>query len=136
MCGISGIVSLDNASNSVLALNLRRMTSLLRHRGPDDEGYLLIDAEKKSGLSYHGEETIPEIKLKTPALTNELQADVGFGFRRLSIIDLSANGHQPMKDEAAGNWIIFNGEIYNYIELRDERSEERRVGKECRSRWS
>src|SRR3954470_6855552 len=43
---------------------------------------------------------------------------VGFAHRRLSIIDL-ATGDQPMSD-AAGNWITFNGEIYNYIELRDE----------------
>jgi len=45
---------------------------------------------------------------------------VWLGHRRLSIIDLSAAGHQPMRDDATGNWIVFNGEIYNYIELRTQ----------------
>src|SRR5438034_10682451 len=57
---------------------------------------------------------------------------LGLGFRRLSIIDL-AGGHQPMSDREESVWVVFNGEIYNFPELR---SEERRVGKECRSRWA
>src|SRR2546429_9906573 len=55
----------------------------------------------------------------------------GLGMRRLSIIDLST-GHQPIHNEDGNLWGVFNGEIYNFPELR---SEERRVGKECRSRW-
>src|SRR5690348_17764125 len=59
---------------------------------------------------------------------------VGLGHRRLSIIDTSAIAHQPMWDENERYCIVFNGEIFNYRELK--RSEERRVGKECRCRWS
>jgi asparagine synthase (glutamine-hydrolysing) len=46
--------------------------------------------------------------------------DVGFAFRRLSILDLSPAGHQPMCDPSGRYWIVFNGEIYNYLELREE----------------
>ena len=64
------------------------MTDSIRHRGPDDEGYLI-------------------------------SGPLGLGFRRLSIIDL-AGGHQPMSDVEETVWVIFNGEIYNYRELRAE----------------
>src|SRR5688572_33042256 len=61
---------------------------------------------------------------------------VGMGMRRLRIIDLET-GRQPVRNEDGTVWTVFNGEIYNYKKLRSRlRSEERRVGKECRSRWS
>src|SRR5687768_12837327 len=49
-----------------------------------------------------------------------IDGDVGLGFRRLAIIDLSPTGHQPMTDEDGSVWIVFNGEIYNYQERREE----------------
>lgn len=117
MCGISGIISYTEAVDSEKLLS---MTRVLRHRGPDDEGFFLGDINKNIIKSFHHDETINSIKLRTPRLENDFNADLGFGFRRLSILDLSENGHQPMQFEDAGLWIVYNGEIYNYIEIREE----------------
>jgi asparagine synthase (glutamine-hydrolysing) len=70
---------------------LARMTGALTHRGPDDEGFHVDEYEDGTA--------------------------VGLGFRRLSIIDL-AGGHQPLSNEDRTIWLVFNGEIYNYRELR------------------
>jgi asparagine synthase (glutamine-hydrolysing) len=87
MCGIVGVVHDDTSGANPAAV--RRMLSVLRHRGPDDEG------------TYDS-------------------GPVSFGFRRLSILDLSPAGHQPMTSTDAMVTIVFNGEIYNFIELRRE----------------
>src|SRR5207237_4085014 len=109
MCGICGILNLSR--DRLPAEDLQAMSSVLGHRGPDDQGKLV-------------------------------SGPVALGFRRLSILDLS-RGHQPMCNEERNVWIAFNGEIYNHAELRPglqkrghrfTRSEERRVGKECRYR--
>jgi asparagine synthase (glutamine-hydrolysing) len=70
---------------------LEELRDLLQHRGPDDVG-LYISPD------FH----------------------IGFGFRRLSIIDLSPAGHQPMSNADGSIWIVFNGEVYNYAEIRPE----------------
>ncbi|HEX5103613.1 MAG TPA: asparagine synthase (glutamine-hydrolyzing), partial [Pirellulaceae bacterium] len=96
MCGITGAVWNDPR----LGLDepqLVRMTDAIRHRGPDDEGTYLS-----------------EYRLRPPY---EAQPGIALGFRRLSIIDL-AGGHQPMANEDESVWIVFNGEIYNYRDLR------------------
>jgi asparagine synthase (glutamine-hydrolysing) len=90
MCGIAGFWSAKTLSDDPVEL-LRRMGNLLAHRGPDD-----------AGVFYHG------------------ASGVGLSFRRLSIIDLSAAGHQPMASASGRYTIIFNGEVYNYKEMRDE----------------
>ena len=88
MCGIAGF--LDRSFNSDEAI-LRRMTDSMIHRGPDDSGYSVF---------------------------NVLEGRVGLGQRRLSIIDLSPRGHQPMRFKNLT--IVYNGEIYNYQEVRSE----------------
>jgi asparagine synthase (glutamine-hydrolysing) len=90
MCGIFGILSRGAPIPPDLLSNAARC---LRHRGPDDTGTVLL--------------RLPD-------------GELGFAHTRLSIIDLSPLGHQPMHDPATGNWIVFNGEIYNFRMLRNE----------------
>jgi asparagine synthase (glutamine-hydrolysing) len=86
MCGIAGIVS---KSKKVQIHELKKMTDVIAHRGPDGEGHWIHHSGK-----------------------------VGFGHRRLSIIDLSNHASQPMHYQNGRYTITFNGEIYNYLELR------------------
>jgi len=89
MCGIAGIFNYSQSPNLISDSILKRMTSVIAHRGPDDEG-IYISPDRM----------------------------LGFGFRRLAIIDLSPAGHQPMSTPDNSLWIVFNGEIYNHLELR------------------
>ncbi|HXK61037.1 MAG TPA: asparagine synthetase B, partial [Acidobacteriota bacterium] len=84
MCGICGKVS----RSVVEPAEIKKMTSVLAHRGPDGEGIRMMGV-------------------------------AGLGHRRLSIIDLS-RGNQPLSNEDQTIWITFNGEIYNYRQLRKE----------------
>ena len=118
MCGFSGIVNLNN--QPVDAELLKSMTDSIRHRGPDDEGYLLFHSGNKKYMQCYGNDTVEELKSKLHPLDNSFNANIGFGFRRLSIIDLSLAGHQPMSNSDNTVWIVFNGEIYNYLELKNE----------------
>lgn len=88
MCGIAGVFHFNNIGDTSEGI-LKRMSETLIHRGPDDSG-IYISKNKK----------------------------LGFGFRRLSIIDLSETGHQPMSNEDGFVWAMLNGEIYNFEELR------------------
>jgi asparagine synthase (glutamine-hydrolysing) len=117
MCGIGGIVNINR--EPVNQQELGRMMNIIRHRGPDDEGYLLINTGEGQSLHCHGADTIPPVRDHTTPLVNDFMADAALGFRRLSILDLSETGHQPMSNEDGSLWIVFNGEIYNYVELRE-----------------
>ncbi len=92
MCGICGFVSRDN----IRPEQLRAMNDTMYHRGPDDSGAEIFDAS--GGYS------------------------VGLAQRRLSILDLSALGHQPMHSQDERLVVVYNGEIYNFGELREELS--------------
>jgi len=86
MCGIVG-VGTRFADREVALPILKKMVNVIRHRGPDDEGFFIGDC-------------------------------VGLASCRLSIIDV-AGGHQPISNEDESIWIVYNGEIYNYVELRN-----------------
>jgi asparagine synthase (glutamine-hydrolysing) len=120
MCGIAGIFS--PAGQPVDKNLLIRMTRSLRHRGPDDEGFLLSHTGSAFVQPLRGSESIPEITLPDvdSFASSEGTPNLALGWRRLSIIDLSPTGHQPMTNREQNVWIVFNGEIYNYIELREE----------------
>ena len=120
MCGIFGIWNLDGSGVDVAAMV--RATTAIRHRGPDDEGYLLINTRTGRTELCGGKDTTSELRLPNIFEFASEKFDLAFGFRRLSILDLSPDGHQPMASPDKSAWIIFNGEIYNYIELRDELS--------------
>ena len=120
MCGIFGVWNLDGSGVDVAAVV--RATTAIRHRGPDDEGYLLINTRSGRTELCGGKDTTSELRLPDIFQFASDQFDLAFGFRRLSILDLSPDGHQPMASPEKREWIIFNGEIYNYIELRDELS--------------
>ena len=93
MCGVFGWLSLKGNVEPGI---LERMGNVLRHRGPDDEGSYIQNSERLS---------------------------VGLGHKRLSILDLSTAARQPMSNENQNIWITFNGEIYNFRELREELQE-------------
>jgi asparagine synthase (glutamine-hydrolysing) len=100
MCGIFGAISFAEPFDEGSYEKFVALTDLVRYRGPDDSGYVAIN----STLNRVGE---------TPSF------DVFLGNRRLAILDLSPAGHMPMTD-GKGRWITYNGEIFNYIELRRE----------------
>lgn len=114
MCGIAGIINLHQKKEN--ALSLEQMTKSLKHRGPDDEGYMLFT--DRSELFFGDDSRVKKPNhIKT---ANNTSFRVGFGFRQLKIIDLSEKSHQPLTDVSNNFWIIFNGELYNYKEIRHE----------------
>ena len=115
MCGIFGIV---NIGDNININKLREVSKVLQHRGPDDEGHFLSSSVRNSGQSYKGD--ISPQSLVLPHISSaEGNYDLALLHRRLSIIDLSDSGHQPMC-YADRYWITLNGEIYNYPEIKEE----------------
>jgi asparagine synthase (glutamine-hydrolysing) len=121
MCGITGIYNFKN--EALNSRSLRAMTNKIRHRGPDDEGYFLTDIRENINNFAFGDDTNEDLKTSLIDIKKCKSANLGFGFRRLSIQDLSSKGHQPMIDNESNAVIVFNGEIYNFIELRNELKE-------------
>ncbi len=129
MCGIAGLWTLRQ-DRRFSPQSIAAMTAMLRHRGPDDEGYLAVQTRTGSYRAWGGADTPPDLRLPGVQSHEDNAWDLMFGFRRLSIIDLSPAGHQPMSYADGQLWVVFNGEIYNYVELR---AELRQFGYEFRS---
>ncbi|HEX6532891.1 MAG TPA: asparagine synthase (glutamine-hydrolyzing) [Nitrospira sp.] len=123
MCGIAAIVSAKPIGLSDL---IRKMSTAVRHRGPDGEGFAVLSADGLRVTPFAGKDTPPSVyearMAYAPKRNSEGIADsvVALGHRRLAIIDLSPAGHQPMCTADGRFWIVYNGEIYNYVELRTE----------------
>ena len=91
MCGFAGLLSTAGFTRDELTDHAHRMIGPIAHRGPDDSG---------TWVDEH--------------------AGIALGFRRLAILDLSPQGHQPMRSASGRYLVTFNGEVYNYLDLRRE----------------
>ncbi len=131
MCGIAGIIRLDEAK--LEPSHIQVMAKTLAHRGPNDEGYCFVDTKVGQSIAVGGADTPQEVftssYIHSPKqrlrslLSEEKHYDLALANRRLSIIDLSPAGHQPMCNENRTIWVVHNGEIYNFHELRKDLQE-------------
>ena len=104
MCGIAGYF---DARTPATAGRVRAMTDRLAHRGPNAAGFALV--RTREGTVWTGDRAQPQGAF-----------DLALGHRRLSILDLSDAATQPMASPDAKHWVVYNGEIYNFVELRLE----------------
>lgn len=111
MCGINGFIS--NKPVNIHRDSFQRANDIIKHRGPDDQGIVFMNSSKKLSVP------INNTSLLQNSGYNDIDFNIILGHRRLSILDLSSLGSQPMGNNDKSVWITFNGEIYNYIELRE-----------------
>lgn len=123
MCGIAGYV-LTQSYESTPA-RILRMTRSIAHRGPDDEGLTLFCSPSGQAIDLATQDTVRGLgELSVAHEIEAFQHDIAFGHRRFSIIDVSPAGHQPFWSRDRQVCVAFNGEIYNYLELRQELEKE------------
>ena len=122
MCGIFGVWNLDRRPVSLD--DVLRATRLLRHRGPDDSGYWLENTYTGRHTPCADQDTDVRLGLSWVEQFATDPYDLAFGFRRLAIQDTTPAGHQPMSSADDRFVIVFNGEIYNFLELRAELREQ------------
>lgn len=129
MCGIAGIISIKDRPIDIDYI--KNMCDVIAHRGPDDAGYFIAQSgnQQRKNISYYQNFTDSKFSHISPLLPiidsdhgqQELRNenwDIFLGHRRLAIIDLSPAAHQPMSDMSKNIWLVYNGEIYNFQELR------------------
>lgn len=114
MCGIFGVIS--NTKN-IQVNKLTEVSEVLKHRGPDDEGFLLFN--NNDFREYKGDDSPTSLPLEKLTTSSHI-FNSAFLHRRLSILDLSDAGHQPMSYLNERYWVTLNGEIYNYLEIKEE----------------
>ena len=112
MCGFAGYLIFNNKPEAD-SRNLAKMMNLQKHRGPDDSG--LVGIQMRSGW-YSEIMGLQEVPFKA-------EVDLLLGFNRLSILDLSPNGHQPMFNQSKFLVLMMNGEVYNAFDYKKELEE-------------
>jgi asparagine synthase (glutamine-hydrolysing) len=124
MCGIAGIIARSGKKIDYQAA-LRTLSQTLQHRGRDGEGFFVVN-ENGRGTALAGDNTTENVlKSNLPfAPKNFIQNyndSIKFGLlhRRLALVDTSEAGHQPLSYSDSEYWLTFNGEIYNYLEIKD-----------------
>lgn len=115
MCGISGIFDPSHQLRPIGTMNQVQV-----HRGPDDEGYVFFDTNSHMWVAAGGTDTPEELQLPALNLIAHEDFNLALASRRLAILDLSPQGHMPMPYQNGRFWLVHNGEIYNYKELRQE----------------
>jgi asparagine synthase (glutamine-hydrolysing) len=122
MCGIAGIIRKSEAGFNIHE-KIIALSQAMAHRGPDGEGFMTLHTDHCTphfgtvSQTHSRKDLLYTPQAPLPAESN---ATLAFAHRRLAIIDLSESGHQPMCDASGKIWITFNGEIYNYLELKAE----------------
>ena len=123
MCGITGIIK--NKPSREITRQTMAMLETIRHRGSDGEGLILVDENgdvipsARTKLMYDFPDKNYHPKRRVETLFNQ-PFQIALGHRRLSILDPTPQGHQPMCSHDETVWLTFNGEIYNYIEIRQD----------------
>lgn len=115
MCGIAGIYNPEG----IIVEEVNSLSKILRHRGPDDEGFYLL-FEGSVVKEYRGDDTIKELQYLPHISESSGQSRLALMHRRLSILDVSQLGHQPLLSDNKRYSIVFNGEVYNFKEIRQE----------------
>jgi asparagine synthase (glutamine-hydrolysing) len=114
VCGITGVAYNDTFYDT---LDIQAMSDAIAHRGPDGEGFIAINTRLGQITELGGPKTPVSL---LPLAGFGANADIYLGHRRLSIIDLTPAGHQPMSNKQKDIWVTFNGEIYNYKSLKND----------------
>lgn len=122
MCGFFGLLKFPS-SMGVDVRAFHKAVNAIISRGPDDEGYAFAshgsrEVSSCSGRMTPGELNYPDISTLYGKLDERF--DLALGFRRLSIQDLSLRGHQPMRSKCGTYLMVFNGEVYNFVEIREQ----------------
>src|SRR5437899_10396060 len=119
MCGVAGYYVHQTYRTD--SAQLRRSLQAMRHRGPDDEGITLIDPERDVHQDLLTENSARSVQgYKRPCEAKDIQHRIGIGHRRFSIVDTSSAGNQPFWSSDSKVCVAFNGEIYIYVEMREE----------------
>ena len=125
MCGIAGVIRSEG--RPVEPQKIRAMCRSMAHRGPDDEGYLFADPKRNRVEIFGGRDTPESVYRASASYCPDRVLDpdrlagppsLALAHRRLSIIDTTALGHQPISSSDGNLWMVYNGEVYNYLAIR------------------